>query len=1228
MKNNYIKYIYTLLAFTTVMVANAQVVFNETFGTSTVRTTSQYVPQGGVDALLGNFVNTCSSFYSPAISSFNPIVNCAGFNNDHKREIANGYYTVIDPASIPANTGDLSQDRLNPLIAGSYWKRVQDHTPNDVNGAVLIVNGGTIKNQYYRRGVTLKYNTSYKLSYWVYGSGNSNGGSFIEVQNVTTETILAKSDTKTYTQDTWTKNEFNFKTPTSTSGCNLNIAVALRNAVSENSGNDFYIDDIILEEVIDPSAPVITCNTSTTSLSTIMKANDDVFGYKSSGNVQIFNVLLNDLINNLANRIVVSGDAKNATISQIGTWPSGISINSNGEVVIAPNTARPTSSLQYQICNYLGVCSVGTIQFYGIDLAVELTVTNPSTGTDTSNHTYTLKITNKGGESITLSPSNKINILVPQANGATGGFDGMDNVGNNSGTLNGWNWSRVSLQYDYTFTYPGSGTVTLQPGEEKQIQFSRSYLITPVGGTRIVTATTTFSDENSDNNQSTAIITKGGGGISTINSYICAGSSVTVNNDTHIVSGAHTFEISYDNGISWIDIPRAAGTAVPGDTSITFNDVTSNMLIRRKVIHSSITYYSNVLSIKVQKTDVVFPNGINTYYQEVGTDFIIPDFASVNPELNITYFNNDTQVNSINYTNLAKGDYYITIKGSQKVASLPNCEYLSILKLIVYDLNDCNTIKKKTFANHAIPWNTTLLGIPIGGVTSANKTIDGDPATHANLNAVVNLLGIGTLGVDLHFKDANNNLIDIRGKKIVIKLGEQYSGLKLAGGISVVGRWIKDINTTFLEAGVLPSSNYKLLGKTEGVKGGVLDLLKGDNVFEFTYVPELTSSQKASDPNQQINGVRIQTGSLLGVADLATVFHAYIEDEVSVVPDPNNCSYGDEIRVSPSDNLNYPSEQKGNSVANTNILLNQFSEDVTWGNYTEVLNVASSLSSVVYPYYAIDNNYNSYAMFNTTVGVLNKQFLKVNLRQIARPGDQVQITLGTENVNILNLGLLNLVNYKIKYFLGDAVVGEQTLDRFKILDLGLLNFSNQQKVVISTPIIVPFDRIQLEQWNTVNVNLGNQLYIYDIRLNPQMLFVGQSDTKNVTDLCANDYLPISKMDACTSYKVSFSYVTEYGNQLRDENGNLMVDKNNKPILSIKNVQDIANSDLGNAVYTENNVDYYDLKQMHSQYKDNLLVKIQTIRLACNYGDAQYLRVNLENCDQGIVNPIIKLGANY
>lgn len=718
------------------------------------------------------------------------------------------------------------------------------------------------------------------------------------------------------------------------------------------------------------------------------------------------------------------------------------------------------------------------------------------------------------------------------------------------------------------------------------------------------------------------------GTISLESASVCYNGSVSVNNVTFgrggglTISSSYDWEFSNDNGVTWKNFnTESTGVnlvdfLIDGGVKITINGLKKSIQIRRKfteiLLLGSNVGYSNIVSVQVQQENsITFPNNVNSFAIQEGTNFTLPTVTSNLPST-FEIRNSLGQVVSGTINNLPKGEYYFTYKATTTGAGgfFAGCESYAILKLLVYDLENCNITTRRTYATQHRGWSSGLSAV----VNSANA-VNGDRSQFATLSGGIVLLGIGAVGIDLYFTKPDGTLYsgeELRNKKVTIKLGEQYSTLKLIGGMSVIGR-----NTTNLSTITNTSATFNS-GKSFAVKGGLLDLLKGDNVFEYSFVPAATNGSSVP-----YNGVRIILSSLLGVADNASVFYAYIEDEVQIDPATNSCSTNNPITVSPL--TSYPATQNGVSVVNSSITLNQFTEDITWGNVTAGLNLATALSTVNYPYYAVDNDYNSYAIFNTTAGVLNQQFLKVKLRQNARPGDQVQITLGTQNASILTLGLLNLSSYRIKYYLGDTEVGTQNLSQFKLLDLGLLRLTQGQKIVISSPIAIPFDRVQIEQFNTVNVNLGNQFYVYDVRVNPQMLFEGQTDPKQVTTVCAADYLAIQTMDFCTTYDISFAVVTETGDQLTDEAGNLIVDSEGKPILSIKTVVDIPNSQLKFS-HLGANVAYYEIDKMYNEHQGNLVIKIQTKRQGCNYGDAQYLRVNLINCNDAMINPVIRTGV--
>lgn len=718
---------------------------------------------------------------------------------------------------------------------------------------------------------------------------------------------------------------------------------------------------------------------------------------------------------------------------------------------------------------------------------------------------------------------------------------------------------------------------------------------------------------------------------------ICHGGSITIYED-QAVSGLgllqtanYYYEISYDNGLTWSYYENAEGDPYEfGDgllqtapNPLTLENITNNMLIRRYVystLSPSNNAYTAPLSINVQQENkILFQNDINAYAVALGETFTIPTITTSLPATIAIY---DAEGNSLSQgssISLSEGSHTLTvIATTTTAATVSGCTNTAYMQVVVYDMANCNKRQKKIYATEAVGWSSNPL---LSWVSNEQNAVNNNRANYASLNGGVVILGIGTVGIDLYFTKENGTLYspqELKGKRVTIKLGEQYSGLKVAGGLTVVGRKTDEGVT----AGNITEFNGSNVGKTFGVKGGVLDLLKGDNVFQFSFSPASSNGTPVG-----FNGVRIQLGSLLGVADIATVFYAYIEEDYTIDPNTNTC-IEEEIRVTPPASLLYPDEQTtidGDTVIieNTNFLLNEFTEDVSWGNKTAVINAATSLSSVVHPYYAVDDNYESYAIFNTVVGVLNQQFLLTHLRQTARPGDQVQITISYPNINVLNLSLLQLGNFKVVYYLDDTKVGEEYMEEFRVLDIGLLDFENNKKAVIAKPVTIPFNKIEIQQFNTVSVNLGQGLRIHDVRMRPMMLFEGQKDPKEVTTICAADYLKIKQPDHCTTYEVSFAKVLQFGGSFTDTDGNILVDENNQPIKSILEVEDIPESAL-TLSHVENNIMYYPLERLYQNLENEeiILAKIQTKRQGCDYGDPEYLRVRLINCKNAVVNPVI------
>ncbi|QLL58369.1 carbohydrate binding domain-containing protein [Empedobacter falsenii] len=1233
MELNIKKNLIGLLALFALQQTNAQIIFKEDFGQSTTRKSSPYVPQAGNDLNLEVSPYTCTPYYRAATSYYvaatrptckdNPIGTPAsnyGLTNYNGwlKNISDGYYVVV----APANLKDVFDN--GTAGTGSWWLSVSDHTAN-TNGAVMVVNAGTIRNQYYRRAVTLKTGTTYKLSAWVMGNGSSVFDLKMEAQNILTEQLLGSNLTgnnqktlKLSEANKWEQLFWTFTTPTD-QNCNTDIAVSLRNNyTTSETGNDFYIDDIVLEEVVDPSADIIDCNPQNGVIDDIIKANDDAITTTLEGGV--YSIIVNDSYSKVVGNIVLNGTGKNSSIVPLGTWPTGYSIDTNGQLVITPNAPALTNPLEYQITNLLGVSSIAKITVKQ-DLGVSIKgntdvydwVAGPKTySTVSSNDIYNGGIAGQGFIFSGIEQNAKISPKGTWPNG-------------------------ISLNTT-------TGEITTTAAAVKPTGAIYYTLCNMVGVCQDIAVT--FLGVEGDFNP---------GKISTTGETCYNGTIEVVNTEkasylAYLMS--YNWQASIDNGVTWRDFGtisenenqenESVGDVIiqKGDKLI-INGLKKPILVRRQVKRiglSGYAYTAPVLITPSEENTITLPDNINAFAAEQGASFTFPTVSTKFPST-ITIYDSEGKEVGYKISNLKKGDYSFTIKATTTGGARVGCNTYTTIKLIVYDLKDCDIVKKKIFATDVRDWSSGL-----SGVANKEKAVNGNRADYATITGGVVILGIGTVGVDLYFtklSDPNDpkskrvlyTAEELKGKKVSIKLGEQYSGLKVAGGLSVVGRYTSatDPNDIGLTSGIPIGITNENAGTSFGVKGGVLDLLKGDNVFDFSFIPA-----KSNGTHVAYNGVRVQLGSLLSVADLATVFHAYIEEE-ELVTDPNYKPLGD-ITVNPPSSLLYPTVQKDidgtdlTGIKNVDIKLNEFTHDVTWGNRSEVLNVASGLSSVVHPYYAVDDNYDSYTLFNATAGVLNQQFLRTHLRQAARPGDQIQVTLAYPNINVLNLSLLQLGNFKIVYYLGDTKVGEENMEKFRILDIGLFNFKNKRRAVISKPITIPFDSFEIQQFNTVSVNLGDGLHVHDIRVAPMMLFEGQEDSKEVTKICAADFLAIKSPDFCTEYEISFAKVVKFGgiytlpDEDEDPDNNLpLLDKDGNPIKEILEVEDILNSQLKYS-HSGAGVMYYNIDRLYTEFENEgiILVKVQTKRQGVNYGNPQYLRVKLQNCQEALVNPVIRL----
>lgn len=1293
MKFNIKKYLYSFFAFVALQQANAQVIFKEDFGKHEGRKSSQYIPQAGADTGLPKFTHG-SAFYK-----FGEYVKNSTGEQLRSNNLDDGYYAIMSP------------NKINTPNIGSWWNiNVYDHTTSSSVGAVLIVNAGATKNQYYRRGVVLEHGKTYKLSAYILNMA-ADAGTLkkahrfkMQAQNISTESVIGESDVIiTSGEGKWVQYSWSFKVPVSTT-CNSNIAVSFRNQSDVTSGNDLYIDDIQLEETIDSNATELTCD-GIVNFDDLIKPVDDVYKW-GTGNYIIHT---NDKVSvsNTMVPIVLSGTTKNATISIIGNWPTGITLDTTtGEVKVVAGTIMPTAPLEYQVCSLIGVCSKATITFIPLqeNLALTGSITNQCYYDGNSNE-YTLTIKNNLNTAFVASSATALEISFTIDHYPL--YNSLDRPSTNNSTHESkWKYTRSDIAaslYPLTHTFkladgqviPANGSITLTFTKnwnlliESNEQFRRSLdfnmkvynasgnnidtdlndnkffisvfkttatgevpnLTTKVSQYQVITVGeaaglgsntkgyTFFTMINGVETQipSNYLIPTNDKGVSFSFSYKsecksykatvsvpvgfdnpgtistnsstaqssakgCYGSPFTIYGLTPAVVSpvnpiVYSWEVSNDNGATWLAIASNDENYTNSTTeSLTIVNLTNNVKVRRVAkINSStaadnVTSVSNEVEILVTNNVISVQNNISDFSIPVNGKIIIPSITTSEVSTIEVKDHNGVVRNVGDEVSFnTEGLYTITIKATTTAS--PNCVTTKTILVNVYNLGACNEIRQKTMANRST-WSTVPVLVIPGKVTSEANAVDTDLSTYSTITIPVGLLGLGTTWQNLFFDH-----VVPAGTPVTIKLGQEYSAVQVGGGVTVQAL---DANE---------KTAWPLLAAGDGA---LLDLLVGDNVFEYTFIPKDNNGNPIP-----YKGVRAVVGSTVAVANNAKIFGAYYDKNVSFSGQNPTCTNG-----IPNTKVAAGASKPGSSTSypypHTEVTLNPLVDDVTWGVEDIGLGVASSLASVVYPYLAVDNDINTFAIFNKSVAALNRQKLTVKFNQNVRPGDQIRILMGGFEVPVLDLSLLT--DIKIQRYKGNVKVGPLINgSQLKILDLNLLALLGNvgdRKALIVDAINEPFDKIEMSYLSTVQVGLlGDYTYVYDISIMPTMKFEGQ-DSTNATALCASDFLKVTKVDNCTTYDVSMTYATK--EKFIDVDG---VEKDR-----VVSFTDIPNSIL-KEIKDDGKFIYYEFNSLHTNYANDLYIKVQTKRQGCNYSEPMYLPIKLVNCLDGIVNPVLKMSAS-
>ncbi|MCV9931712.1 gliding motility-associated C-terminal domain-containing protein [Flavobacterium sp. LS1R47] len=383
------------------------------------------------------------------------------------------------------------------------------------------------------------------------------------------------------------------------------------------------------------------------------------------------------------------------------------------------------------------------------------------------------------------------------------------------------------------------------------------------------------------------------------------------------------------------------------------------------------------------------------------------------------------------------------------IASNGTCTATQTITITVIDPASCDPLLEREYATTQ-QWSTIITG----GVTNAANGADGNPKTYSTITTGIGLLGIGTTWQNLQWPTTI-----AKGTPVTVKLGAEYSGVALGQGVTVIGTKRDGLG------------NPIDIGTLQSVSGSLLNLLSGQNSFEYTFVPSDISGPKAYD------GIRVQMGSILGIAQNINVYDAYYDKTVTQI----TCGQGD-------------------------------IEDVFFGVKEIGVGALTATVGVSNAWNIADNDVATYATMFSGVGVLAAAQLTATFRTPSMVGDSLRIIISKPGT-VLNLNLLT--GFNIQLYLGNTAVGAPILNNSSLLTLKLLS-GDTMAMTILAPQTQPYDRVTISFGGVVSVL--DQLRVHNIDRVTNTKVIGGDDDNNVT-VCPGSTITLQVPPAnCSTYK--------------------------------------------------------------------------------------------------------------
>ncbi|KIQ22269.1 hypothetical protein RT99_08770 [Flavobacterium sp. MEB061] len=509
-------------------------------------------------------------------------------------------------------------------------------------------------------------------------------------------------------------------------------------------------------------------------------------------------------------------------------------------------------------------------------------------------------------------------------------------------------------------------------------------------------------------------------------------------------------------GCGTVNLANAiTGFDTSGNTTYTFYDPSNNVLPANAAANINT---SGVYSIQAQGNGVTCPSAILQVTVTINPlpSLVVTPSISVNVgatvALNATsdgtlaWF--DPQGNPVAgppYTTgvlNTPGIYTYTVVATSAL----NCTVTGTVSINVIDPAACQSLTERVYATAQ-----TSGSIVTGGVSNGINAVDGNPQTFSTITTGLGLLGVGTTWQTLSWP-ANI----AKGTPVTIKLGSEYSAVAVGQNLSVVG-----------------TLNGVDIGPLQSVSGSLLNLLSGDNSFEYTFVPANGSGPQA------YNGVRIQSASLLSVAQNTKVFDAYYNISVPTV----TCTPGD------IQDVYYGATDLGLPI----------------GALTATVGVTDSFN-------VADNDITTFATMYSGVGALAAADLTVAFKTPAIASDTLRIVVSKPAV-LLDVNLLT--GFSIQRYLGNVAVGAPIENTSTFLSLRLLPGNTMSMVLVSSQP-EPYDRVRIRFGGVAGVL--EFLRVHTVERVGNTKVIG-SDLNNKVTVCPGSAVTLQiPADACSTYK--------------------------------------------------------------------------------------------------------------